>query len=154
MPKKFRYQEQDCQLTLAQGLQEYYEGHPGLFRPAQLSPESARFFRSHDAAHVVFGLDTTLDQEALADTWTMCASDVGFRRYIGYLRTNPEAKQLFKEVGWRKTLVLSLQVLPKMLAVWLHARKMRKKWPWEPGGELQDRPLAQIREEMNLRLLD
>ncbi|HKW88694.1 MAG TPA: hypothetical protein VJN21_08055 [Candidatus Acidoferrales bacterium] len=154
MEKKFRYQEQDCPLTLAQGLQEYYEGHPGLFRPAQLSEESARFFRSHDAAHVFFGLDTTLDQEALADFWTMFGSDVGIRRYIGYLVSNPEAKQLLKEIGWPKTIALTFQAVPKALKVWLRARKMSQKWPWEPGDGLRDRPLGQIRREMNLKLLD
>lgn len=154
VPKRFRYQEQDCPLTLAQGLQEYYEGHPGLFRPAELSSESARFFRSHDTAHVIFGLDTTLDQEALADTWTMFGSDVGIRRYVGYLRTNPEAQQLLKEIGWWKTISLSLQVLPKMLVVWFRSRKMKKKWPWEAGDSFQNAPLAEIRREINLRLLD
>ena len=84
----------------------------------------------------------------------MFASDVGFWRYVSYLRTNPEAQQLLKETGWRKTISLSLQVLPRMVAVWLRARKMKGKWPWEPGEELQSKPLAQIRGEMNLRLLD
>jgi hypothetical protein len=38
-----------------------------LFRPSQLPKDSAQFFRSHDIAHVVFGLDTTLTDEALAE---------------------------------------------------------------------------------------
>ena len=154
MGKRFHYQEQDCPLTLAQGLQEYYDGHAGLFRPEQLSEEFARFFRSHDTAHVIFGLDTTLEEEAMADTWTMFASDVGLRRYMRYLRTNPEAKQLIKEIGWWKTITLSLQMVPKMFAIWLRARKMTKKWPWEPGADLQAKPLGQIRAELNLRLLE
>lgn len=154
MAKRFQYQQQHCPLTLAQALQEYYEGHPDLFRTAQLSPESARFFRSHDTAHVIFGLDTTLDQEALADVWTMFGSDVGVQRYAGYLRANPEAKQLMKEIGWRKTISLSLQVLPRMFAVWLRARRMTKKWPWEPADLFQNVPLCEIRREMNLHLLN
>ena len=53
MTKPFQYQRQDSELTLKEGLAEYYEGHPGLFRPSQLPKDSARFFRSHDIAHVV-----------------------------------------------------------------------------------------------------
>ncbi|MGA8224066.1 MAG: hypothetical protein WB780_20635 [Candidatus Acidiferrales bacterium] len=154
MAKRFRYQEQDCPLTLAEGLAEYYKGHPGLFRPAELSEESARFFRSHDTAHVVFGLDTTLDQEALADAWTMFGTDVGMRRYARYLQTNQEAKQLLKEIGWVKIIVLSLRFLPKFVSVWLRTRKMRKKWPWEADDSYQKIPLMQIRRELNLRLLE
>ena len=154
MIKRFQYQQQDCALTLAQGLAEYYGGHPGLFRPNELSEESACFFRSHDTAHVVFGLDTTLEEEAMADTWTMFGSDVGLRRYVRYLRTNPEAKQLLKEIGWWKTITLSLQMAPKMFAIWLRTRKMTKKWPWEPSPDLQMKPLAEIRKEMNLRVLE
>jgi hypothetical protein len=78
-------------------------GHPSLFRPSQLTKDSARFFRSHDIAHVVFGLDTTLADEALADAWTLLGTDVGLRRYVRYLRTNPEAQQLMKQIGWART---------------------------------------------------
>lgn len=154
MIKRFCYQQQDCELTLREGLQEYYEGHPGLFRPAQLSEESARFFRSHDTAHVVFGLDTTLDDEALADTWTMFGSDVGMRRYVHYLRTNREAQQLLKEIGWAKTIAISLRTAPRLFAVWLRARQMKRKWPWEGSESLLDMPLSKIREELNLRLIE
>lgn len=154
MVKRFQYQQQDCPLTLEQGLAEYYQGHPGLFRPSELSEESARFFRSHDTAHVIFGLDTTLEQEGLADIWTMFGTNVGIRRYAGYLRTNPEAQKLFQELGWRKALRTSLEILPKFFAVLLRARKMTKKWPWEESDSFQNVPLAQIRSEMNLRLLE
>jgi hypothetical protein len=92
MTKPFQYQRQDSGLTLKEELAEYYEGHPGLFRPSQLAKDSAQFFRSHDIAHVVFGLDTTLTDEALADAWTLLGTDVGLRRYVRYLRTNREAQ--------------------------------------------------------------
>jgi hypothetical protein len=62
----------------------------------QLTEDSARFFRSHDIAHVVFGLDTTLNDEALGDAWTLLGTDDGLQRYVSYLRTNPEAQQLMK----------------------------------------------------------
>ena len=45
MTKPFQYQRQDSELTLKEGLAEYYEGHPGLFRPSQLPKDSARLCR-------------------------------------------------------------------------------------------------------------
>ncbi len=46
--------------------------------PSALAPESAALFRRHDICHVIFGLDTTIADEAMADTRTMLSCDVGF----------------------------------------------------------------------------
>ena len=64
-------------MTLCEGLREYYAGHPGLLQPDRMEADAARFFRSHDACHVLFGLDTTLVDEGLADLWTLLATNVG-----------------------------------------------------------------------------
>jgi len=150
--KPFQYQRQDSELTLKQGVAEYYESHPGLFRPSELPEDSAQFFRSHDIAHVVFGLDTTLTDEALADAWTLLGTDIGLRRYLTYLRTNPEAQQLMKQIGWARTFLISLRVLPQVFTVWLHARKMTSKWPWEFNEDFRDASLREIRQRFNIRL--
>ena len=152
MTKPFQYQRQESGLTLKEGLAEYYEGHPSLFPPSQLAKDSARFFRSHDIAHVVFGLDTTLADEALADAWTLLGTDVGLRRYVRYLRTNPEAQQLMKQIGWARTALISLRVLPQLFIVWLHTKKMTSKWPWEFNEGFMDLPLQEIRRRFNIRL--
>ena len=152
MTKPFQYQRQDSGLTLKEGLAEYCEGHPSLFRPSQLAKDSARFFRSHDIARVVFGLDTTLADEALADAWTLLGTGVGLRRYVRYLRTNPEAQQLMKQIGWARTAPISLRVLPQLFIVWLHTRKMTSKWPWEFNEGFMDLPLQEIRRKFNIHL--
>src|SRR5215475_1345781 len=84
---RHHYQEQDSQQTLAEGLEEYYRVNRGIVsRPATLAPASAALFQSHDLCHVIFGLDTTLADETMADTRTLLSSDVGWRAYAGYLR--------------------------------------------------------------------
>jgi hypothetical protein len=154
MTKPFQYQRQDSELTLREGLAEYYEGHRGLFRPSQLTEDSAGFFRSHDIAHVVFGLDTTLNDEALADAWTLLGTDVGLQRYVGYLRTSPETQQLMKQIGWARTALISLRVLPQLFTLWLHTRKMTRKWPWEFNEGFMDVPLRDIRRKFHIHLTD
>lgn len=149
---RFRYQEPDAKITLRQGLAEYYAEHPGLFRPDQLSKDSARFFRAHDIAHVIFGLDTTLRDEALADVWTIFGTDVGLRRYARYIRTNPEAKMLMKQIGLARTVFISLQILPQLPSVWFRARRMSRKWVWDNNEDFMGVPLREIRTELNLRL--
>jgi hypothetical protein len=54
-------------VTLREGLQEYFAGHSGLLKPDSADVQTAKFFHSHDACHVLFGLDTTLRDEGLAD---------------------------------------------------------------------------------------
>ena len=95
-----RYREQDCPLTLAEGLAEYYAANEGVIaRAADLPPDSAALFRSHDMCHVIFGLDTTLEDEAMADTRTMMSCDVGAARYAVYLGLDPQAQKILKDVG-------------------------------------------------------
>src|SRR5215469_15871298 len=101
---RFEYQRQDSTLTLAAGLDEYYRGHPALIRPEAISPESAELFRPHDICHVIFGLDTTMVDEAMADLRTLLGTDVGLRRYLHYVRTNKEAKQIFEQIGYLRVL--------------------------------------------------
>ena len=67
-----RYQAQDSHQTLLEALDEYYARNLGrVRRPSELAPESAALFRSHDLCHVIFGLDTTLADEAMADVRNM-----------------------------------------------------------------------------------
>src|SRR5579872_961659 len=86
-----RYRRQDSSQTLAEGLEEYYARNVGrVARPETLAPGSAELFRSHDLCHVIFGLDTTLGDEGMADIRTLLSCDVGWRRYAEYLTRDPE----------------------------------------------------------------
>jgi hypothetical protein len=63
-----RRQNQDSDKTFTEALAEYYAVNSGkVFRPKDLSEESAELFLSHDICHVIFGLDTTLADEAMVD---------------------------------------------------------------------------------------
>ena len=140
-------------MTLGEGLLEYYAGHPGLVEPDRMEADAARFFRSHEACHVLFGLDTTLVDEGLADLWTLLATNVGFRRYAHYLRTNPAAKQITKEIGLLRVLRTTMQIIPFAVPVFLRSRKMTGKWPWNGENSYLNQPLNVIRNEFNIRIL-
>jgi len=140
-------------MTLGEGLGEYYAGHPGLLQPDRMEADAARFFRSHDACHVLFGLDTTLVDEGLADLWTLLATNVGFRRYAHDLRANPAAKQITKEIGLLRVLRTTMQIIPFAITVFLRSRKMTGKWPWNSEDSYLNQPLNVIRNEFNIRIL-
>jgi hypothetical protein len=150
--RRFSYQDQDCPLTLTEGMDEYVQGHPGLLREAEMSPEAAKLFHGHDICHVLFGLDTTIADEALADMWGMFGTDVGVGRYLKYLQVN-EAQQIVKSIGWSVTIKESLRAMPRVLKAIAGSRSMRRKWPWENHEAYLNTPLADIRREFNIRVV-
>jgi len=151
--KRFRYQDPSCPLTLRQGLQEYFEGHSGLLKPDCTDTQTAKFFRSHDACHVLFGLDTTLPDEGLADLWTVFGTDIGFGRYAKYLCTDAAAKQIVRDIGLFHTIATVLRLLPSVGRVFLRSRKMNKKWQWGNEERYFDCPLVELRHEFNIKIL-
>ena len=148
------YQAQDSTQTLAQGLAEYYAQNAGrVLPPEALTPESAELFRSHDICHVIFGLDTTLADEAMADTRTMLSCDVGLKRYAKYMTSNPDAKAIFREIGYLTALWGTVKVVPRMLRAVRERFRMTKRWPWCPPEEYQSRTLADLRREYGIRVI-
>ena len=148
-----RYAEQDSAQTLAEGLEEYYRVNPGVVsRPSTLSAQSAALFASHDICHVIFGLDTTLADEAMADTRTLLSCDVGWRRYLGYA-SDPLAKAVFKELGLANTVWVSLRTTPRIMRAIFETRHMKKKWPWVPPESFKSRSLADLRREFGIRVI-
>jgi hypothetical protein len=144
--RQCRYQNQDSDMTLAKGLAEYYAANAGsVLRPSDLSEVSAELFRSHDMCHVIFGLDTTIADEAMVDGRRLLSRDVGVRNYVRYLMTNREAKAIFKEVGYLKS--ITILAIPRVLRATWEAWKIPRKWPWAPPPAFQQRKLSDLRQE-------
>lgn len=148
------YQEQNSRQTLAEGLEEYYRANQDIVaRPSSLPPESMPLFRNHDMCHVIFGLGTTLADETMADTRTLLSCDVGWKRYGVYLRTDPQAKALFRELGMRRAVLATLRSLPRIARALGEARRMTKKWPWQPPPSHLTRTLDDLRREYGIRII-
>jgi hypothetical protein len=149
-----RYQDQDSTQTLREGLAEYYAANVGIvMRPDDLPPESVALFRSHDLCHVIFGLDTSLGDETLADTRTLLSCDVGARRYARYLTSDRTAKTLFKELGYTKAVWITLLSVPRICRATVEAFRMTRRWPWVPPENYLDRPLGELRREFGIHLI-
>jgi hypothetical protein len=151
--KRFCYQDPGCSLTLRQGLQEYFAGHPGLLQSDSANKETAEFFDSHDACHVLFGLDTNLLDEGLADLWTVFGTNIGVGRYVESLWTDSGARQIAKNIGLFQMIVTTLRLLPSVPDVFLRSRKMKKKWPWGDEKRYLDCPLVELRHEFRIDVL-
>lgn len=149
-----RYQARDTRQTLAEGLAEYYAVNGArVSPPPSLPPESQALFRNHDICHVIFGLDTTLADEGMADVRTLLSCDVGWRRYARYMTSDPQAKAIFKELGYARAIWATLVIIPRLVRAIGETWRMSKKWPWEAPANYLDRPLADLRREYHIRLI-
>lgn len=148
------YQRQESGQTLAEGLEEYYRANEGrVARPESLAPESAALFRSHDICHVIFGLNTAPDDEALADARTLLSCDVGLRRYVAYLASDRQAQAIFREFGYWRSVLATALAIPRLSRAVFEAFRMRKPWPWSPPPEYLGRSLCDLRREFGIRLV-
>ena len=63
-----RYQQQDCGLTLREGIAEYHAYLGAIGRKAMGDHAGSRLILEHDATYVIFGMDTSLEEEDGLDT--------------------------------------------------------------------------------------
>lgn len=154
LARRLAYQEQDCPLTLAQGLEEYYRVNGDrVAPPASLPPDSRDLFRRHDICHVIFGLDTTLADEAMADTRTLLSCDVGIGRYSKYMTSDAQAKAIFREIGYGTVAWSTIKTIPRIARAVVEAARMTKKWPWVAPDAYLTRTLADLRREYGIRVI-
>lgn len=145
------YQEQDSPQTLAEGLREYSASRADLAGGRGASHAAREFFRRHDAAHVVFGCDTTLPQEGVVKLWSFFATDAGLSLIAAYRL--PESREIYRTLTLREELRaarVGLAALPRVL--WRSLR-MKRRWPWGGYERYLDHPLAELRREFGIRVI-
>ena len=73
------YQEESCELTLKEGIEEYHKYLRVNNRHVlgeNCSEDEKLTILGHDATHVIFGLDASLEEEAMLDCWIFFGGDV------------------------------------------------------------------------------
>ena len=151
------FKEQNSDLTLREGINEYKEYL--VLNGKEVLPQlkDSSIVMDHDATHVIFGLDTTLEEESLLDTWVLWCCSFHLSHLMSYSK-QPEIKdlykKLFKEVGIFKFLQLLFKVFPIKLKIIFKQRKlMNKKWPFQFPEEYLDRRINELREEYGIEIL-
>ena len=152
------YQNQDCELTLKEGIKVYenYLIENNKVPLKELNNKST-LIRDHDSTHVIFGLDTSLEEESLLDTWLAFGCSYKFSYLASYAKL-PEIKELtkklYKEVGITGFLELYKNLLPiKLKIIFKNTRKMKKKWPFKHPEDFLDRKISDLREEFGIQIL-
>ena len=100
------YQKQNCDLTLQEGLECYYDSFPETTEIFGDNNESGTLLRDHDCTHVIFGLDISIEQESILDSWVLWGCKWELKYLLGYLKL-PQIKKLYKTYSF-KTLLINL----------------------------------------------
>lgn len=118
--------------------------------------QDSRLILEHDAAHVIFGMDTSLEQEAGLDTWLLFGCQFNWRYLRGYAQL-PEIKALYRalmaEGGWSLLVRLYWKCLGLKWRIFRRTRRMSQKWPFEFPAEWLDRSIIDLRAQHGIAVL-
>ena len=151
-----RYQEQDCDLTLREGVAEYHAYLQSIGRKVMVDRSDSRLILEHDATHVMFGMDTSLEQEAGLDTWLIFGGQFKWRYLRGYAQL-PDIEALYKALtrdgGWFLLLKLYWKCLGLKWRIIRRTRRMIHKWPFQFPEDWLDQSVATLRARHGINIL-
>lgn len=136
-------------LTLNEALAAFREENGLDAKYRDMREEAQLHFERHDIVHVLFGLDTSIRQEAQADGWTIFGTDIS-RRDIRDFFDLPEEKQLIDEIGWWEITKAYFRGIPDYFRIAWQSRKLNKKWRWSENAAYRSRRVAEVRREFGI----
>ena len=149
------YQKQNCELTLREGVSIYHSSFPDG-KEIYKDKSEKKIWRYHDATHVIFGMDVSLEEEAILDTWAIWGTDFTLIQALSYYKL-PELKELqdklLSEVKVSGFLKLYKNVFKTKIKVLKRVWKMKKKWPYQFPNEFYDRKIGDLRKEYGINIL-
>ena len=150
------FQSQNCNITLAEGLEEYRAYLRTNGKKQLIDKPGSTIIRDHDATHVMFGLDTSIEQESMLDSWVFLGTKWKLKELLAYNKL-PELKQLYKDFwhdpGYFKLIMTAIKLLPIKLKIRKRAKQMNKKWPFVSPDHLMDQKVCDLREEYGIVIL-
>lgn len=144
------YQHQDSPQTLSEGMAEYFAANKQHVSTRVLTPEAKEFFRCHDASHVVFGCDISLNDELVVKISSIFGTTVGWSVMKGYRLA--ESKEVYEDiqlVDIVRTTVSSFYLIPK--TIW-RCSLVNERWYWDNFDEFLVMPLGEVREKFGIEV--
>ena len=150
------FQSQNCDSTLDEGLEDYRAYLQANGKKQLIDAPGSTVIRDHDATHVMFGLDTSIEQESMLDSWVFLGTKWKLKELLAYNKL-PEIKQLYKDFwhdpGYFKLFLTTIRLLPIKLKIRKRAKQMNKKWPFVSPDSLMDQKVCDLREEFGIKIL-
>ena len=155
--KRFEYLQQDCPLTLREGLHEYMSGYSHLNKNDGKS-EKNRWFYCHDCTHVLFGtVPFQLKGETINDVWTLFGSDMTLKNYLKFFEfvdydvVLNSYKKRYKSKF--RVYLKMVSLIPYCFTPMLRGWRMKKKWAWFEPDQHLDTPLNELREIYQVKVI-
>tara|TARA_B100000886_G_scaffold149858_1_gene101883 strand:- start:219 stop:722 length:504 start_codon:yes stop_codon:yes gene_type:complete len=150
------YQNQNCSLTLQEGLECYYNSFPKTKEIFKDNENSGTLLRDHDCTHVIFGLDISIEQESILDTWVLWGSKWELKYLLGYQKI-PEIKHLFKdlvkEIGYFGLIKILWKLGGIKRKVIFRTLRMKKKWPFKMPEHYLGMKISDLRKIHGIKIL-
>ena len=151
----YKYQEQNSELTLQQGLDEFYSINPHFKKISEPDGKKGLFFQ-HDITHVVFGLGSKLEEEHLLDSWALWGCKIKWKTMYQYMKhpvIKKITKEIYKDLGTLRIIKKIIVMIPLKLLVVFRALRMKKKWDYHNLTDEQlNSKLSDIRKEYNINV--
>jgi hypothetical protein len=144
------FQLPDCEMTLEEGLCEYYGSRGDLVTGRGVSDSARKFFCCHDVAHVVFGCSTSLTNEAMVKIWSFFGTTAGLSLLRDY--RSPESKEIYEQIRWSDVPGTALRSMVNVPLILFRCLRMHKRWPWSDFDPYRNVRLAEIRREFGIRV--
>ncbi|MEO6364153.1 MAG: hypothetical protein ABIO71_13050 [Caldimonas sp.] len=144
------FQHQWSEQTLAQGLAEYAAANPSLADGRSMSTQAREFFRCHDVAHVVYGCDVALDDEAVVKIASLLGTTAGLQVLGGY-RLH-ESLQIYRQLRIcevLRSIVASVVIVPR--TAW-RCFAQRARWPWAEHQQYMQSSLRELRHRFGIKV--
>ena len=96
------FQNQECSLTLREGVEHYRAYLKKNGKKVLDDQEDSLTILSHDATHVIYGLDTSLEEEQMLNFWTLFGTTYTWKEimaYNGIKILTPEERNV-KKIQW------------------------------------------------------
>ena len=150
------FQNQECSLTLREGVEHYRAYLKKNGKKVLDDQEGSLTILSHDATHVIYGLDTSLEEEMMLNHWVLFGATYTWKEimaYNGVEEVQEFNKDLFKELGVMNFLGLGIRSVVSFFQVLRNLRLKKKKWPFIFPKELMDRSVSSLREDYGIKIL-
>tara|TARA_B100001113_G_scaffold58908_1_gene44447 strand:+ start:18743 stop:19270 length:528 start_codon:yes stop_codon:yes gene_type:complete len=153
------FKEQNCKLSLAEGLQIYlnYLKENGKTIGTDNGNSKFKVWESHDCTHVIFGNGVTFEEETLNDIHNILLCSYEWKDYLAYFDDpwlKKHMKYLIKEVGFFKLLKSFFYIARSVISVIKLRFKMKKKWPLKVPASYLERRICDLREEYGIEILN
>lgn len=140
------YSSAETSLTLGEAIQKLRAAAADNDMTDRMSPELSAAFEQHDAVHILFDLDTSIQDEIAAHIWMIFATTAKISEMHRAV-ADREHQSVVAGIGHLKLIGIWFTLVPRLIGIIGKSRRMSKRLVVEELATLKQQPIAKIRRE-------